>query len=203
KAFGLMISGLLMAGTLKGQEAVRPSNSTEINTPIISNIENKKTPKNQISLSGRILKEGSKEALIGATIILKGSNLGSATDTNGAFQLTISTENSHLIKNELILEVSYLGYHSKEVIVKKEELQNNLNINLTDIHLTISSVKMPTVDCIGERFSKTNSYVVGNLPVSNNVVSHEILPLPYRDQTLYQWVLKKIRARKAKKAKDE
>ena len=202
KAFGLMISGLLAAGTLKGQETITPSNSTEINTPIISNIENKKTPKNQISLSGRILKEGSKEALIGATIILKGSNLGSATDINGAFQLTISTENSHLIKNELILEVSYLGYHSKEVTVKKEELQNNLSINLTDIHLTISSVKMPTVDCIGERFSK-NSYVVGNLPVSNNLVSHEILPLPYRDQTLYQWVLKKIRARKAKKAKDE
>ncbi len=202
KAFGLMISGLLAAGTLKGQEAVTPSNSTEINSQIISNIENKKTPKNKISLSGRILKEGSKEALIGATIILKGSNLGSATDINGAFQLAISTENSHLIKNELILEVSYLGYYSKEVIVKKEELQNNLSINLTDIHLTISSVKMPTVDCIGERFSK-NSYVVGNLPVSNNLVSHEILPLPYRDQTLYQWVLKKIRARKAKKAKDE
>ena len=202
KAFGLMISGLLAAGTLKGQEAVTPSNSTEINSQIISNIENKKTPKNKISLSGRILKEGSKEALIGATIILKGSNLGSATDINGAFQLAISTENSHLIKNELILKVSYLGYHSKEVIVKKEELQNNLSINLTDIHLTISSVKMPTVDCIGERFSK-NSYVVGNLPVSNNLVSHEILPLPYRDQTLYQWVLKKIRARKAKKIEAE
>ena len=202
KAFGLMLSGLLAAGTLKGQEVITPSNPIEVNNKTTSEKQNKTRLENQIMLSGRILDDSTKTSLIGATIILKGSNLGCATDVNGVFQLAISTENSHLIKNELILEVSYLGYYSKEVIVKKEELQNNLSINLTDIHLTISSVKMPTVDCIGERFSK-NSYVVGNLPVSNNLVSHEILPLPYRDQTLYQWVLKKIRARKAKKAKDE
>jgi hypothetical protein len=133
KAFGLMLSGLLATETLKGQDVPNSSISTEISTLSISNKKNNSTLESKIVLSGKILDEEDKQALIAATIILKGSNIGCATDIDGRFQLEISTEKSHLIKDKLVLEISYLGYTPKEITITKEELQNNLTINSTHL----------------------------------------------------------------------
>ena len=58
----------------------------------------------QIQLSGTIIDGQTKETLIGANVIIKGTNNGTSTDFNGNYILSISG------KLPVILEVSYLGY---------------------------------------------------------------------------------------------
>jgi len=58
----------------------------------------------QIQLSGTIIDGQTKETLIGANVIVKGTNNGTSTDFNGNYILSISG------KLPITLEVSYLGY---------------------------------------------------------------------------------------------
>jgi len=58
----------------------------------------------QIQLSGTIIDGQTKETLIGANVIVKGTNNGTSTDVNGNYILSISG------KLPITLEISYLGY---------------------------------------------------------------------------------------------
>ena len=58
----------------------------------------------QIQLSGTIIDGQTKETLIGANVIVKGTDNGTSTDFNGNYILSISG------KLPITLEVSYLGY---------------------------------------------------------------------------------------------
>ncbi len=58
----------------------------------------------QIQLSGTIIDGQTKETLIGANVIVKGTNNGTSTDFNGNYILSISG------KLPITLQVSYLGY---------------------------------------------------------------------------------------------
>ena len=55
---------------------------------------------------------GNNEAMIGATVQFKGSELGTVTDENGFFQLAIPNEGSHEI------EVSYLGFTTNSIKIE-------------------------------------------------------------------------------------
>ncbi|MEQ9403662.1 MAG: carboxypeptidase-like regulatory domain-containing protein [Cyclobacteriaceae bacterium] len=61
----------------------------------------------QTTVSGTIVDSESGEALIGATVIEKGTNNGSITDINGAFSLSV--------KSGATLTISYIGYETMEV----------------------------------------------------------------------------------------
>ncbi|MFT5250766.1 MAG: iron complex outermembrane receptor protein [bacterium] len=58
----------------------------------------------QIQLSGTIIDGQTKETLIGANVIVKGTDNGTSTDFNGNYILSISG------KLPITLEISYLGY---------------------------------------------------------------------------------------------
>ena len=58
----------------------------------------------QIQLSGTIIDGQTKETLIGANVIVKGTDNGTSTDFNGNYILSISE------KFPITLEISYLGY---------------------------------------------------------------------------------------------
>lgn len=71
----------------------------------------------QITVTGTV--NGSNgEPLIGAVVQVKGSTVGTATDINGAYSISVD-------KSE-ILRVSYIGYESKDVIASS----NRINIVL-------------------------------------------------------------------------
>ena len=72
----------------------------------------------QIQLSGTIIDGQTKETLIGASVIVKGTNNGTSTDFNGNYILLITG------KLPITLEVSYLGYKliESEVISKNPKL---------------------------------------------------------------------------------
>jgi TonB-linked SusC/RagA family outer membrane protein len=63
----------------------------------------------QTSISGKISGEGDKLPIIGASIKIKGTNIGAISDVDGKFSLTTSPND--------VLIVSYTGYQTKEVTV--------------------------------------------------------------------------------------
>jgi TonB-dependent starch-binding outer membrane protein SusC len=72
----------------------------------------------QRTLTGKVV-DDKGEALIGATILIKGSVKGTITDINGAFSLEVT--------DGAILQISYTGFRAQEVNVGSE---TTLNINM-------------------------------------------------------------------------
>ena len=60
-------------------------------------------------VEGVVLDQSSKDPIIGASIILKGSSVGTVTDIDGKFKINVPETNS------AILIVSYVGYQKKNV----------------------------------------------------------------------------------------
>lgn len=64
-----------------------------------------RTPSDTIELTGQIIDAETDEAIFGATIIVKGTKIGSSTDLDGKFRLIVPKS-----KETMTLEVHYLGY---------------------------------------------------------------------------------------------
>ena len=73
-------------------------------------------------VKGVVTDAKSNEALIGVSIKVEGSSVGTITDTNGAFRIETPSANS-------VLVVSYIGYITQKVNVSG---QNDLKINLIE-----------------------------------------------------------------------
>ena len=69
----------------------------------------------QIQISGTVIDGQTKETLIGANVIVKGTNNGTSTDFNGNYILSISDP------LPIILSVSYLGYKLTEIEIKNKQ----------------------------------------------------------------------------------
>jgi outer membrane receptor protein involved in Fe transport len=63
----------------------------------------------EISISGKITESDKKEALIGATVRVLNTNIGTNTDVNGQFSLKVNTV------PPFKLSISMLGYETKEI----------------------------------------------------------------------------------------
>ena len=79
-------------------------------------------------VTGTITDASTKEALIGASVIVKGTSLGTATDIDGKYRL----EN---VKDGAVLQISYIGMETVEeavgnrTVVDVELGSNSLNLN--------------------------------------------------------------------------
>lgn len=72
-------------------------------------------------ISGTITDAETGAALIGATILIKGTSIGTSTDVDGKFTLSIPDDNT-------IIVFSYIGYLNQEVTVGN---QSNFNVSLS------------------------------------------------------------------------
>ncbi|MDZ4709802.1 MAG: carboxypeptidase-like regulatory domain-containing protein [Saprospiraceae bacterium] len=91
------------------------------------------------TIKGKIIDDVTGETLIGANILIKGTDNGTITDFDGAFELKVTSLPA-------ILTISYLGYKSKDVEVK--EARSNLNIKLESEAITLG-----VVETVGQRVS--------------------------------------------------
>jgi len=92
-------------------------------------------------ISGKVTDGSNGEPLLGATIIIKGTSLGSATDFEGKYTITQASEGSQ------ILCVSYIGYNRKEipVVVKAGEtikVDVSLDFNTIDFKEVIITAQL-------------------------------------------------------------
>jgi hypothetical protein len=79
-------------------------------------------------IAGTVIDEQG-EALVGASVSVKGTNIGTGTDLNGAFSLEVP--------KDAVLVVKYLGYTTFEVAVGN---QDNLTISLTPDNSALDEV---------------------------------------------------------------
>lgn len=88
-----------------------------------------KQQKYKRKLYGMVL-DKDKEPIVGATVLVKGTNIGAATDLNGKYVLEFIDN-----RDSLVLVFSFLGMQTKELIVKDRD-ENNIimqyNINTID-----------------------------------------------------------------------
>src|ERR1700744_5939363 len=68
----------------------------------------------QTKITGKVIGGDDKQPIIGATVKIKGTNVGVVTDVNGVFTLSGKTG--------YVLVVSYIGYQSKSVTVAGADL---------------------------------------------------------------------------------
>ena len=100
----------------------------------------------QVKIQGEIIDGQTNETLIGANILIKGAKNGTATDFNGKF--TIQTYQ----QLPLTLEVSYLGYTSRDILVEENQrikiklFTNNKRlgeVRITDTRITQKQKESP------------------------------------------------------------
>ncbi len=84
----------------------------------------------QIPISGRIIDKSNNEPLIGATVSVKGTNLGGTTDIDGRYRFEVPNEAA-------VLLFSYAGYESAEIPVGT---QREINVILSENASLINEV---------------------------------------------------------------
>ncbi|MGK0391434.1 MAG: iron complex outermembrane receptor protein, partial [Maribacter sp.] len=89
----------------------------------------------QITVTGIVSDESNNESLIGATITIKGVDVGTTTEFDGSYSLDVPDENTTLI-------FSYTGYESQEIAL---EGRSKLDVSLS------SGVAISEVIIIGSR----------------------------------------------------
>ncbi|MES2593533.1 MAG: TonB-dependent receptor [Bacteroidota bacterium] len=73
-------------------------------------------------ISGTLTDKNTKQPLAFANIVIKGTTTGVTTDLNGHYELNLDFTD----KQEVVLQVSYVGYNIQDVTVKKGETAINI-----------------------------------------------------------------------------
>jgi TonB-linked SusC/RagA family outer membrane protein len=74
------------------------------------------------TVTGKVTDSKDGSALIGASVVAKGSTIGAITDVNGAFKLSVPVSATTLV-------ISYIGYNSKEVVITSSDMNITLDAN--------------------------------------------------------------------------
>ena len=104
----------------------------------------------QSVVTGKVLEEDSSEPLIGATVVIMGTAIGTVTDYNGEFSLRV---------NELpvTLEIGYTGFSSLVVVVESEEM---LTVSMTQ------GLAIDEVVVVGTR-GRARTVLASPVPIDN------------------------------------
>ena len=113
-----------------------------------ANSQKPKVDKQDRIISGKVTDENG-EPLVGATVLLQGTKIGSITDADGNYRFSIPEniiESAEDDGEELILTVSYIGYNFEEVTIG----------NRATIDITL----LPSVESLSEVIVSTGYYEV-------------------------------------------
>ena len=93
---------------------------------------------NKVTVSGYIRDASNGEALIGANILIKGTNIGAATNSYGFYSFSLPAGKYTII-------VSYIGYQS---VSQNRDLYENQTLN---VELQVSAVQLEEAVVTAER----------------------------------------------------
>lgn len=107
----------------------------------------------QTTISGKVFDNQTKESLMGATISIKGTTIGTSTNNEGEFSI------SYYGQFPIILVFSYISYESKEI-----ELKNN---RILEIYLNSSESSLNEITVTARRRKE----VVQQIPIPIAVIN--------------------------------
>lgn len=88
----------------------------------------------QITLSGQVIEEGSGETLPFATVLMKGTGIGTTTNLDGYFTLL------DIPLEEAVIEISYVGYQNTTIQLDTVDHSQSLTIALQPISSQLEEV---------------------------------------------------------------
>jgi hypothetical protein len=103
-------------------------------------------------VAGHVYDKGTKEPLPGVTLMIKGTSIGTATDNNGLYSLSIP-------QNGGILVVSYIGYKKVELPISNQQM---------DIQLEQDMVALDEVVVVGYGVQNSLSGKIAGISTSRN-----------------------------------
>ena len=101
---------LMLAGALCISMMLPPTTAFAEITPHVSNSQ--AVAQTTRTVTGTVIDKTTGEAIIGATITVKGTNIKAVTDLDGKFSIKLTG------KKQNVLEVSYIGFRTEEVDVE-------------------------------------------------------------------------------------
>lgn len=113
----------------------------------------------QNTVKGTVLDKGSRDPLIGATVLLKGTNTGTLTEFDGSFELSVNQA------FPFTLEISYTGYTMMEVMVIDNSPMRLL--------LEEESVTIDLVEVTGRRISEKQKQSALTVETLDNIAIRE------------------------------
>lgn len=99
---------------------------------------------NTRKIQGKIMQTDTKEALIGATVLIKGTSIGTTTDTDGKFALKDVPENA-------ILVASFIGLQNLEVQTNNNQLYYDIQLTPDVNVLEIITIGFENVNVLSRR----------------------------------------------------
>lgn len=112
------------------------------------------------TIKGQLKEEGANEAIIGATVFLKGTSYGASTDVDGNFQITAILEGTYT------LSISAVGYDSKEIENIQVEAGKVLLINTT---LYAESTEIGAIEVVARKETGTEISVIAEIKEAEQV----------------------------------
>jgi len=128
---------------------------TGINIPVELTAQ---TNTNGIPVTGMVL-DKTGETIVGANVVVKGADTGTATDVNGKFSIQVPDENA-------VLLISYLGYKTQEIRVG--------NKRKIDVTLTEDNQLLGEVVVVGYGTMKKSDLTGAITSVSSEAISKSV-----------------------------
>ena len=106
-----LVCSLIYMGSLSANAV---GSSSLANETVHVSILSADQTKNERNITGRIIDGDTGEALIGVSILVKGASMGTVTDVDGKFSLSVATGD--------VLEISYIGYKCQSIVVGNQSV---------------------------------------------------------------------------------
>src|SRR3954463_7960943 len=104
----------------------------------------------QFSVSGRIIDSASREPLIGASVFCQNTTIGTITNKQGEFSLSLKSGGYELI-------ISYTGYQTKQVRINSNET-NKLEIEMIKEDKSMGEVVIKSSNEVPDGWQKYGSF---------------------------------------------
>lgn len=123
----------------------------------------------QSSITGKILDKKSKEPLVGATVLIENTKMGTTTNIDGNFQI------KNLSPGEYTLKISYVSYQTQELnkIKVKNGIPTVLTIEMEEAELVLQSVQVVAQPRTDTELSLLRE-VKSSLQITNGISSQQI-----------------------------
>ncbi len=122
-------------------------------------------------IAGTVMDKKTGEPLVGANVVIKGTNLGAATDANGNYYILRVPPGNYDVR------AMYIGYHAQTVTGVEIHVDMTIKVNFS---LELSAVDMPEVTVVAEE-----KLVQPDLTATRRTVSaQELRTTPGLEQTV-------------------
>lgn len=133
---------------MQAQQVTPPTPATTVEQPSRPIVDAAPGDTTAVVIRGRVIESKDREPMIGATVLLKGTKLGTTTDIDGNFAIRVPKDGSLIIKYVGCLDQEYVAKQSVagEVIVLIPYPKAKIEEQVLVGGIQVQPQKMPAVD---------------------------------------------------------